>query len=211
MLKHASALPLACAFFALIGASCGDSDRQCGYLPLMPLTVGDKWAYRDCTAAPGGAEPECWGRDTLRIVGSRTFDGEEYILTERWLAFRQTPQGLSFVSYGRDGLAAPDYFLRYPVEDGAAYQYTSSRVDQPTILVTANNERVTVPAGRYCAVTYRIYVGSGPPFVKLSFAPGVGLVRIQYSNGYLGLLESADLVEQHRDGGQEPPPGICEP
>jgi hypothetical protein len=91
------------------------------------------------------------------------------------------------------------------------YDYWSSRVDQPGMLVRMDSEVVEVPAGTYCTFTYRIYFGSGPAFVTFSFAPGVGIVKEKYANGYLAMLMSTDLVEHQPGCSLEPAAGICAP
>jgi hypothetical protein len=137
--------------------------------------------------------------------------GEDYYLTDHILAFRETSEGLRMIGHDYHGFGYYDYFLRYPVSDGTTYEYSSTMVEQSTILVKVNYEVARVPAGEFRVFTYRIWFGSGMPFTTMSFAPGVGIVRISFPwNGYLQLLVSADVC-----GGNEsalgPARGLCSP
>jgi hypothetical protein len=188
------ALRVAFVATSVLTITCSGVDRECRCPPLMPLAVGNSWAYVVCRIDSGGGEPDCWSRDTIRVTRVRELDGDEYYLTDHVMAFRETPDGLSMVGWRDFRVSSYDYFLRYPISDGTMYEYSSTKVDQGVMLVSAYEEIVDVPAGRYHALTYRLYPGSGKPLVTLSFAPAVGLVKFTFPyTGYLEMLVSKDL------------------
>jgi hypothetical protein len=145
----------------------------------MPLAVGNSWVYRFCIVAQPGDEPDCHGLSLLELTGIGELAGEDYYLTRGHAAeaFRETRDGLSMVGHDSLTVVAYEYFFRYPVEDGARYQYVATKVSFPTMTYRVEEEVVTVPAGKYWAYTYYISAGSGMPEETMSFAPGVGLVR----------------------------------
>ena len=191
--------------------TCSGVEHECGHTPLMPLEVGNTWAYAVCRMDSAGGAPDCYGEDTIRVRRVGELDGDEYYLTEQVMAFREAPDGLSMVGWYAGRVTAYDYFFRYPVADGATYEYASTKVDQKLMLVIVREEVMDVPAGTYRALTYRIYRGSGKPFGTFSFAPGVGLVRFTFPPvGLLEMLVSADLTGT---GAQsvKVTNGICDP
>jgi hypothetical protein len=185
------------AFVALsvLAITCSGTERECDYPPLVPLAVGNSWAYVVCRIDSGGGEPNCWSQDTIRVTRLGELDGESYYVTDHVMAFCETPDGLSMVGWRGLRVSEYDYFLRYPVADGTLYDYSSTKVDQHLMFVRVREEAVTVPAGRYRVFTYELYFGSSVPFATLSFAPGVGLVKFTFpSVGHLQMLVSADLA-----------------
>ena len=204
-------LRVAFAALSVLAITCSGIERECTCPPLVPLAVGNSWAYVVCTIDPSGGEPDCWSQDTIRVTRLGELDGEDYYLTDHVLAFRETPDGLSMVGWHGLRVVSFDYFLRYPVAHGTTYEYSSTKVSQQLMLVRVCKEVVDVPAGRYRAFTYEMYLESGVPFGTLSFAPGVGLVRITFSyNGYLQMLVSADLVDNGTRS-VEGTNGVCGP
>ena len=196
----------------LIG--CSGAERRCEYAPLMPLVVGNSWAYTICRVHSESGEQDCYKQDTLRVTGHDQLDGDEYYLTDfDRMAFRETSGGLSIVIYQYPHVSGPDFFLRYPIADGTVYEYSSAKIDQPRLLIRVDEEIIDVPAGRYRVLTYHAQSGSGMPFVTFSLAPGVGLVRITFPGEYQStvyMLVSVNLVGAAPEAVQESG-SICGP
>jgi hypothetical protein len=171
--------------------------------------VGDTWVY---TVSRYGGDPASWSRaDTIRITGLQVIGGDEYYLTNQCLAFHQTSDGLSFACY--DGSAfAFEIFLRTPSDVSAKYIYFPSRAPrQFKVSVDMTTEGVVTPSGTYPTLTYRTWLLGEGPFFTLSFAPGVGLVKMVDMRGELWLLSSRQLVGGSQGGSTGKVDHLCDP
>jgi len=215
-MRHwALALRVSFVVVLVLGISCSEAERRCECGPLMPLAVGNSWVYRSCIVSQPGGEPDCYGLSLLELTGIGELAGEDYYLSRGHaaMAFRETRDGLSMVGHDSLTVVAYEYFFRYPVNDGARYQYVSTKVSFPTMTYRVEEEVVTVPAGEYWAYTYHISTGSGMPEETMSFAPGVGLVRWTRPSGDAVIINEllpselgSPAIQSASEGN-----GICDP
>lgn len=160
--------------------------------PLVPLAVGNTWTFEQRGDEEGAR------RYTARLTEVREISGETYL---QFLLNYGTSEETS--QFFRDSTAAGarvgtislfyveerDYqestFFAYPAEDGETYEYTDVRGLTFTYEVEA--ETVETPAGTFRAYTYSGY--DADPQVSISFAPGVGPVRLTQTGSETVLVD----------------------
>lgn len=142
---------------------------------LMPLADGNMWeaqAIPEASSTPD--DPDETGTLTVsgetRVIDSREF--KEIIVppgSEPIFYVYQDENGLYFSDTVGD-VEEIDMFFPYPVEDGTSYTHENAF---GSFEVTAEESSITVPAGDFETVRYRI--DEGPPF-HIHFKPGIGPV-----------------------------------
>jgi hypothetical protein len=173
-----------------IACSCSEREAASPDALLVPLGVGNRWVYevyRD--EKPGGGRLRRADK-SLEIRRTAELGGDEYFLTTSDLAFSLTPGGLSFARYEQDAFDDLEILLRYPIDSGTEYEYASRKVLQPDLIVRVAEEAVTTPAGTHNTYTYRVFTKGGGLFLILSFAPGIGMVKLENAFGTTWLLSS---------------------
>ena len=178
----------------LMACTCSRRETEDPEAPLIPLTVGNRWVYEVYRDGKTGGGRLRQDDRPLELRETRKLDGEEYFVTTSDLAFRLTPDGLSFARYEKDAFDDLEILLRYPIESGTDYEYTSTKVRQPDLTVRVVKEAVTTPAGTYEAYTYRVFIKGSGMFLVLSFAPGTGMVKMENAYGATWLLSSFEAV-----------------
>ncbi len=146
----------------------------------MPLDVGNKWEYVEA----GSPDTVV---DTREITAVEQKDGATFAtqkLTGIVQVFRSDATGVAVVRSNDRDYAHPRYIVKNGMKAGDEWIWDADGyTERRAVGVT---EKVTVPAGEFEAVklTYRTEqngaVGSD---IVVWYAAGVGLVRIDYSNG----------------------------
>ncbi len=196
MLRQAIGISFAALLFAgcdLLGGGDEVIERSG---PLMPLDVGNTWTFEQQRSGEDDTE-----RYTMALVGMRAFDStgaaqvDGHTFYEVQLRFeygseqqnftRQTSDGLLFFYYVAEDDYKESTFFQYPVGDGSEYRYTDVRGLPFTY--TVEKETIETPAGRFAAYTYSGY--DEDPKVSISFAPGIGPVRLAESGSETLLVD----------------------
>ncbi len=150
--------------------------------PLLPLQVGNTWTF----------EQDDGERYTATLAGTEQISGETYYqFLLDYGDYEETSQfiadstasgervGTIFLYYIEEENYKESNFFKYPVEDGATYEYTDVRGLSFTYEV--EKEVVETPAGTFAAFTYSGY--DADPQVSISFSPGIGPVRLTQTGG----------------------------
>ena len=159
----------------------------------MPLAVGNEWTY---------VETDGISSNDVTVTINRTADvgGHEYFLTNTNLSFAWTSEGLSLAALEvfEATVFGLEVLLRQPAP-ADPYEYTSSIAPDSFWYVAPSQEEIDVPAGHFSATTYRIFNGDSHSFLfSISFAEGVGIVRLVNTSGTSWLLKSYKLVDSRR-------------
>lgn len=159
-----------------------------------PLAVGNEWVYRD--ASPALPAERQGASRTVRIV-ERTRDG--YFRDSTGAELRADPDCL----HDRDRR-----LLCAPFEPGRAWASVLSVSSTERYEIVGVGERVATPAGAFegCVrVRARNKISPSNELVnELTFAPGVGLVRIETAAVVEGKVspQARFLLERWRVGGR---------
>jgi hypothetical protein len=204
-------ISVALLLLILTAFSCSCEKRDRGLLPLMPLSVGNRWDYSVYGVDSDTGELIYQPEDAFEIVNVGALDGQDYFLTNTRLAFCQMDQGLSFALYDEGEFDNLEILLLYPIPDGREYEYLSTKVYQPEFVVRMDKEDVSTPSGTYSAHTYRVHFLNGTVYLTLSFTPGVGMVQMRSDRGGVWLLSSVSLVGPEPGTGRWPPTGAFGP
>jgi hypothetical protein len=161
--------------------------------PLLPFEVGSTWTYEQ-------RDDEEASRYTATLAKPQSINGERlhqlrldfggYVETGQFVAdstVNGQRVGTVFL-YRAD--AESDFeesqFFKYPVEsDKATYSYTDVGSDRFTY--TVERGEIETPAGTFAAYTYSGY--DADPNGSISFAPGIGVVRLTETGGETVLVE----------------------
>lgn len=165
---------------------CSDSDSPTG---TMPLAIGNTWTY--ALIERGTPRDDL----TLTITSTENAGGHRYFFTNTDLAFAWTSDGLSLATLDPfDATPELEVLLREPPPVDP-YDYTSSWAPTNDWYVVPSQEEIVVPAGHFNATTYRLLTGDTHLFrFSMSFADGVGMVRLVNSLGDAWLLKSYELA-----------------
>lgn len=184
--------PVAVAYALLIAVATGlvacDSSGPGDSAPedLIPLDEGNRW-----TAVEKGPDGERRGDVMIRVTSDgkalAQFRESEDTST---VAFRKSENGI-VVGFTLSGYR--NMRLRYPVEDGDKYQYTDA-AGQNTFEVSVSETDISVPAGNYDCLMYRIVqIRSEYQNVdRVCVKPGLGPV-LWSREGVLGLNTILEL------------------
>ncbi|MEO2089667.1 MAG: hypothetical protein ABGY75_09250 [Gemmataceae bacterium] len=146
----------------------------------MPLEVGCKWEYVEA----GSSDVIV---DTREITAVEQKDGVTFAtqkLSGITQVFRADATGVAVVRSNNGDYAHPRYVVKNEMKAGDEWEWDAGGYTERRTVGTT--EKVTTPAGEFEAVklTYRTEqngaVGSD---ITVWYAAGVGLVRIDYTNG----------------------------
>jgi hypothetical protein len=162
---------------------------------LMAANLGDDadTTTAVCGQVAGAYYGEPGTISTLRITRLASIDGYEYFLTSWPLAFAWTTMGLSMAILD-DAELGLEASLRYPPPE-TPYDYDSPRASDSHLYITVDQGTIDTPAGDFTATTYRLFRGEDHGFLfSISFATGVGFVRLANGFGTTWFLSAVDLV-----------------
>ncbi len=170
---------------------------------LMPLQVGNSWTLQLIDANGEVVEN---GSYIATLTETQEIDGNTYyqLLVDYGDGVTLTNQFIGDSTAGGERvgtlfLATTDggnetTFFQYPIEDGASYEYTEENGETRTYHV--ERETIEVPTGTFTAYTYSGYVlnedGTVNEEVSISFAPGIGFVRLTHNGGGASVLVDCD-------------------
>jgi hypothetical protein len=183
---------LAIACFSLIAVGTGvtacDSagSEDSGTETLIPLEEGNRWG-----AFEKGPDGERRGDVMVRVTSDGTALAQFGETTDTsTVVFREDENGI-VVGFTLSGYR--NMRLQYPVEDGDKYQYTDA-AGQNTFEVSVSETNISVPAGNYDCIMYRIVqIRSEYQNVdRVCVKPGVGPV-LWSREGVLGLNTVLEL------------------
>ena len=177
--------------FASTLSACSDSESPTS---MMPLAIGNTWTYLEISG--GQDSPVDSTLVTQWITGVENIEGYDYYLTNTLLSFDWASEGLSLAQVDRSNHSffGFEMLLRFPIPS-VPYEYTSTREPGSYFYIVPSEEKIETPAGHFHATTYRILRGDNHGFLfSISFAEGVGYVRLVNGLGTTWLLKSYDLV-----------------
>lgn len=171
-------LVLLLATTALVAAPVPKGLKKTG--DFMPLAVGNRWEYVEA-GSPDAVV------DTREITAVEQKDGVTFAtqkLSGTVQVFRSDATGVAVIRSNDREYAHPRYIVKSEMKAGDEWVWDAGGyTERRTVGAT---EKVSIPAGEFEAVklTYRTEqngaVGSD---ITVWYAAGVGLVRIDYSNG----------------------------
>ena len=185
----------------IVTAGCDSSDSEGGGSsdPLIPLVEGNTWT----ATSDASDEPV-----QLRVGGTASVNGASYRLilatsgTATVTGARTTAGDTLFVQERSDGIyiGAPDFsrdglegfLLRYPISGGDDYTYANEEGD--TFGVTVTERSISVPAGSFDAIQYRILDenadNSDERFgITAILTPGVGPLQLSSAQNSIRLTD----------------------
>ena len=160
----------------------------------MPLALGNVWEYAMIVVTDGDSTIS----DTTRmeILGSVILADDLYFTTNSDLIFANTVDGLSVARYDHaGGFEEFEILLRYPIEAGIEYSYTSSKINSMPLRIEVRADTVHTFLGSLMAVIYTVKKVSGNRVLEFGFTPGIGMVSLKNSLGTLWLLLDYKLRE----------------
>ena len=184
---------------------------------LLPLRLGNRWAYRKTVHFAGSDLPEV--TDTFSMVR-----GVFLCNDERWFQYEE--DGVCFWINNRKGgqyegevgldeesgalIVDRDYLVfRWPAKPGNQWQYHVDLAGEegPTqVTCKSADEPVEAPAGKFRCVVYEMsddYVNS-----RFWFAPGVGLVRAEWIDKETREASRIDLTDYALSDRPAQPAGV---
>jgi hypothetical protein len=175
--------------------------------PYFPTWVGAKWVYLTGVVGVFGEQEETrsvtaveWTTSGVLVTVSKHESDGKTSLHEKVLI---TSAGLKYVEGYMGKPASPQCMLKVPSTDGEKWEADYSvdyheHKQECTSLVT---EKVEVPAGRFTAVRVRVQtylrdfipgglLHGGTCKEDIWYAPGVGVVKIEYGPSSTWVLKS---------------------
>lgn len=173
---------------SIVTLSCKNDGGSGGDTPLytiLPLDVGYTWTY-EIKDSIEGQQPS-FDTLVLIVIADTVIQGQHWHIFNQSIPAVGLPTGL--VSNRSTGVFArvgdTQYLLmKYPVIVGESWL----PVDGCEIEVSADSA-VSVPAGSYAAVTYRLQCEDSVDVVEATAAVDVGIVLIRHWRPYAGELE----------------------
>jgi len=158
------------------GGSNGNSAESTDVL--IPLEVGNEWI----------AETDRGRRVEASVSRDSVVEITEERQQEDFTFSIQIEKHSDGIRIGEDLSTDDDSFvLRYPIEDGATYEYTDPGGDE-TFEVSVTRQSITVPAGSFDCLMYTIQEEGDEDSQRAWIKPGTGPVRLQDIEGE-GTLE----------------------
>jgi hypothetical protein len=170
---------------------------------IVPLTVGNRWRYRQTII--GSTIPPT--ERVVEVLGDTLLRGQTWAVINGGISFHEHyPLYTSFYRRDADGVHEWGNYdnqaqwgqgftplFPYPVKVGdRLHQYLGGG------RVLATDTSITVPAGTFRCYHYRHYMDSGFPGavdMDFFFAPGVGLIRNDIYSGLRTVYEREELIE----------------
>jgi len=180
--------------FLLVGCDSSDSSDSSGSAePQVPLAEGNEWTM----SVEGRFVPD--GQTiTLRVGGEETIRGETYrqidyttsdgFNRESALVARTLERGLYIARRDIEDLYG--FELRSAVSDGDTYVHTDERGNSYDVIVS--EQSITVPAGTFDVLVYRVTRQSNESTDLAFIAPGIGPVQLDF-RGEIYRLESSNV------------------
>jgi hypothetical protein len=182
-------------FSALLLTGCDSSDSNSPEAgeTLIPLVEGNEWTM----SVEGRSVPD--GQTvTLRMSGEENIRGETYrqidyatsdgFNGESALVARTSDRGLYIAR--RDVEDLYGFELRRTVSDGDTYVHTDERGNSYDVIVS--EQSITVPAGTFDVMAYRVTRQSNGNTDTAFIAPGIGPVQLDF-RGEIYRLESTNV------------------
>ena len=186
-------------FSALLLPGCDSSDSSSPEAAetLIPLVEGNEWTM----SVEGRFVPD--GQTvTLRVSGEENIRGETYrridyatsdgLNRESALVARTLERGLYIArpDIEDSGIQLYGFELRSAASDGNAYVHTDERGNSYD--VSASEQTITVPAGTFDVLAYRVTRQSNGKTDTAFIAPGLGPVQLDF-RGEIYRLESTNV------------------
>ena len=181
----------------LLGA-CDHTSETKKNASLIPLTVGTQWEF------VGKTYHDAWGNPLQNIIDTtiskihqlREIDGIQYAVLNNslinFIAYQLTDSALYTINYFNNSATKDTLDIhKYPTKTGDQWTVTNtSRV----ITVVSTSESITVPAGTFQCIKYRIdQIDSPENYYNIEYlAVGVGFVRFETWTEF-GLQSESDL------------------
>ncbi|MGE5480351.1 MAG: hypothetical protein ACM3U1_07990 [Chloroflexota bacterium] len=179
-----SALALLALFFL---AGCDDgsvngdpvdnpNDNTPTYHPLIPLGIGNNWVYKRTLYDDKGAQQGDPVTYSMQILRDTTVNNIAGVIARAW-------KDDTFIANKSDGFYAYDdgliddieLFYKYPVVKGDSYLRASGE----TVIVEDLKRSVTVPAGTFECVVFKVLYQDNKFYEVNYFVKGVGMVKTE--------------------------------
>jgi hypothetical protein len=167
---------------------------------IWPLVIGNTWIMQNYALNPITGQLVLGEPDTTVVSTDTTIQGV------KWYILRASGADPGYATNKTDGYwvideqMVPRLMLKYPVQVNDSYpviQTSGGSNDTSLITVTSVNQSVTVPAGTFTCVTYRMTDAANTMVVTYHLEPNKGPIRMimEIKNPQTGLMMTMSKSE----------------